>query len=74
MKIKKIIKEIKTIYTVDKKIIKFDDTKIEEYEFHQYKSPILINDTDINAMVVSNKFSILLVNKILNISLVTKII
>ena len=74
LKIKKIIKEIKTIYTVDKKIIKFDDTKIEEYEFHQYKSPILINDTDINAMVVSNKFSILLVNKILNISLVTKII
>ena len=59
---------------MDKKIIKFDDTKIEEYEFHQYESPILINDTDINAMVVSNKFSILLVNKILNISLVTKII
>ena len=74
MKIKKLIKEIKTIYTVDKKIIKFDDTEIEEYEFHQYKSPILINDTDINAIVVSNKFSIPLVNKILNISLVTKII
>ena len=74
MKIKKLIKEIKTIYTVDKKFIKFDDTEIEEYEFHQYKSPILINDTDINAIVVSNKFSILLVNKILNISLVTKII
>ena len=74
MKIKKLIKEIKTIYTVDKKIIKFNDTEIEEYEFHQYKSPILINDTDINAIVVSNKFSIPLVNKILNISLVTKII
>ena len=28
---------------MDKKII-FDDTEIEEYEFHQYKSPILIND------------------------------
>ena len=59
---------------MDKKIIKFDDTEIEEYDFHQYKSPILINDTDINAIVVSNKFSIPLVNKILNISLVTKII
>ena len=59
---------------MDKKIIKFDDTEIEEYEFHQYKSPILINDTDINAIVVSNKFFFLLVNKILSISLVTKII
>ena len=28
---------------MDKKII-FDDNEIEEYEFHQYKSPILIND------------------------------
>ena len=25
-------------------------------EFHQYKSPILINDKDINEIVVSNKF------------------
>ena len=24
--------------------------------FHQYKSPISINDTDINKIVVSNKF------------------
>ena len=30
-----------------KKIIKFDDTEIEEYKFHQYKSPILINAIDI---------------------------
>ena len=59
---------------MDKKFIKFDDTEIEEYEFHQYKSPILINDTDINAIVVSNKCFFLLVNKILSISLVTKII
>ena len=29
---------------MDRKIIKFDDTEIEEYEFHQYKSPISIND------------------------------
>ena len=40
---------------MDKKIVKFDDTKIEEYEFHQYKSPISINDTDISEIVVSNK-------------------
>ena len=40
---------------MDKKTIKFDDTKIEEYEFHQYKSPISINDIDVNE-IVSNKF------------------
>ena len=40
---------------MDKKIIKFDDTEIEEYEFHQYKRPIPINDTDINRIVVSSK-------------------
>ena len=37
---------------MDKKIIKFDDTEIEKHEFHQYKSPILIN----HKIVVSNKF------------------
>ena len=37
------------------KIIKFDDTKIEEYKFHQNKIPISINDIDINKIVVSNK-------------------
>ena len=41
---------------MDKKNIKFDDTEVEEYEFNQYKSPILINDVDINKIVVSNKF------------------
>ena len=41
---------------MDKKIIKFDDTEIEEYEFRQYKSPLLINDIDINEIVVSNMF------------------
>ena len=40
---------------MDKKIIKFDDTKIEEYEFHQHKSSISINNIDINKIVVSNK-------------------
>ena len=41
---------------MDKKIIKFDGTEIEEYEFHQYKSPISTNNIDINEIVVSNKF------------------
>ena len=41
---------------MDKKIIKFDGTEIEEYKFHHYKSPILINNIDINKIVVSNKF------------------
>ena len=40
---------------MDKKIIKLDDTEIEEYEIHQHKSPILINDIYINEIVVSNK-------------------
>ena len=33
--------------------MKFDDTEIEEYKFHQNKNHILIND--INKIVVSNK-------------------
>ena len=33
-----------------------DDTEIEEYKFHQHKSPMLINDTYINEIVVSIKF------------------
>ena len=41
---------------MDKKTVKFDHTEIEEYEFHQYKSPISIEDIDINKIVVSNKF------------------
>ena len=40
---------------MDKKIIKFDETEIEEYKFHQNKSPISINDIDINKVFVSNK-------------------
>ena len=54
---------------MDKKTIKFDDTEIEEYEFHQYKSPILINEIEINKILI-----IILENKILIVSLVTKII
>ena len=42
---------------MDKKNITFDDTEIEEYGFHKYKSSILIKHIDINEIVVSNKFS-----------------
>ena len=38
-----------------KKIIKFDDTEIAEYEFHKCKRPVSINDMEINKIVVSNK-------------------
>ena len=41
---------------MDKTIIKFDDTEIEEYKFYQYEKPISLNDIDINKLVVSNKF------------------
>ena len=41
---------------MDIKITKFDDTEIQEYKFHQYESPISINNIDINKIVVSNKF------------------
>ena len=41
---------------MDKKIIKFDDIEIEEYEFHKYKCDASIKDLDINEIVVSNKF------------------
>ena len=57
---------------MDKKIIKFNGAEIKEYKFHEYKSPLSINNIDINEIVVSNKF--LLVNKILNTLLVSKII
>ena len=42
---------------MDKKIIKFDDNKIEEYKFHQYQIPFLMNYIDINKIGVSNKVS-----------------
>ena len=43
---------------MDQKIIKSDDTEIEEQEFHQYKSLTSISDTDIIKIVLSNKFSL----------------
>ena len=40
---------------MDKQIIKFDDTEIEKYKFHQYKSPISIGNIDVHKIEVSNK-------------------
>ena len=31
-----------------------NDIEIEEYQFHQHKSPISINNIDVNKIVVSN--------------------
>ena len=42
---------------MNKEIIKLDDTKIKNYKFHWHKSPILIDNIDINKIVVSNKVS-----------------
>ena len=42
---------------MQKAIIKFRDTEIKKHKFHQYKSPISINNTDINKKIVSNKVS-----------------
>ena len=54
--LKKLQKKLKLYIKIDKKIIKFGDTEIEEYEFHhQHKSPISINNIDINKIVVTNK-------------------
>ena len=40
---------------MDKKIVKFDDTEIVEYEFNQHESPISITNININEIIVSNK-------------------
>ena len=67
------MKKLKLYIKTNEKIIKFDSTEMEEYNFHQNRSPILINDVDINKMVVSYN-NLPLVNKILNISFFTKIL
>ena len=40
---------------MDKKNIKFDNTEIEKYKFHQHKSPTLIDNTNIKIILVSNE-------------------
>ena len=49
---------LKPYIKIDKKNIKFDDTEIEKHKFDQYKSPILIDNIDVNKIVVSNKISL----------------
>ena len=44
-------KQLKPNIKMDKKIRKFGETEIKEYEFHQFKSPISINDIDINSSI-----------------------
>ena len=40
---------------MDKEVIKFGDTEIEEYKPHQHEIPISINDIDTNKVVVSSE-------------------
>ena len=41
---------------MDEQIIKYYGAEIEEHKFHQYKTPLSINDIDINNIVVPDKF------------------
>ena len=42
---------------MEKKIINCDETEIQKYKFHQYKSSISIDNKDVHKIVVSNKIS-----------------
>ena len=55
-KFEKLSQNLKPYIKMNQKIIKFDVTEIEEYEFYQYKNPVFISDIDVNKIVVSNKF------------------
>ena len=57
---------------MDKKIIKFDDTEIEKYKFHQHKSPISIDNIVMNKIVVP--ITSHMVKRILNIFLAIKML
>ena len=50
------LKNLKPNIKTDEKFFKFDDAEIEKYKFHQHKSPISIDNIDINKIVVSNNF------------------
>ena len=56
-KLQNLKKKKKLHIKMDKKIIPFGNTEIERHKFHFHKNPTLIDDTDINKIVVSNKFS-----------------
>ena len=48
LQVKEMIKKLKSYIKMDKKIINFDYTEIEEFKFHEYKSPFLINNINIH--------------------------
>ena len=48
--------KLKPYIKMEEEIKEFDDTEIEENEFHKYKIPILISDRDVTKIVVSNLF------------------
>ena len=43
---------------MDKKIIKFGESKLEKYKFHQHKNLIEIYDVEINQILAFNKVSL----------------
>ena len=43
---------------MDHKLLKIDDTEIENYKLHQHKYPISISNIDINKMLVPIKVSL----------------
>ena len=48
--------KLKPYIKMEEEIKEFDDTEIEENEFHKYKIPILIGDRHVTKIVVSNLF------------------
>ena len=52
-----------------KQIIMFGNVKIGKCKFHNHKSPILVDDEDIDKILISNKVSC---KNVINILLVTK--
>ena len=42
---------------MDQKIMKFNDIEIDEYKFHQNKSPISINNIDIKILKKLNLYA-----------------
>ena len=54
---------MKVYIKMEKTIINFGDSEIEKQKFHQYNSPILINNIDISEILVSVK--VFLVKRVL---------
>ena len=55
LKLEKLWKIIKPYIKIEQKILKFDDTQIEDNDFHPSKKPISIKDIYINKIVASDK-------------------